>query len=255
MVLCTAGLARSQTPLSAEHAAVLAAIRAYALDYTQHLPDYTCFQVTKRRTVPVRASFGPARPDIIEEQLTFSNRKETYQVLSFNGIKVTNVEHFEVTGVILGGEFGRLLFTIFDPQSGTDFRFDGMSKRHGEKVVAFAYQVPQARGFHLNHRASGRALDSAIQGLVYADSETGKVLEITMKCVGLPADFGMKDVRLVLEYRPVAIADQEYLLPFHSEMHMRDERVSVTSQIDYTRYRKFVSDSKLTFEGDDGPKQ
>jgi hypothetical protein len=265
VLLFASAAARSQQPLSGEQATALTEVRAYALDYTKHLPDYVCTQVTKRSTVAARGA-GFIRPgiiappdnmipvpDIIEEQLTFSNQKETYQVLAFNGQKVTGVEHAEVSGVIVGGEFGTLLSKIFDPQTGAQIRFDGLAKLRGQKVVVFSYLVPQSQGMRFSQR-SRHAVDLAFQGLVYADAGTKQVLQITMKCVGFRGDYQIKEFRLLLEYKPALVAGQEYMLPFHSEIHVRDDKATVTSEIDYTRYRKFVADSTLTFGADASPK-
>jgi hypothetical protein len=251
VLLFAAGTALGEEGLSPEHAAELAAVRMYALDYTQHLPDYTCTQVTKRRTEP---AFHHASVAVIEEQLTFSNQKESYQVLKFNGERAIGVEHDQMTGVMTG-EFGTLLHRIFDPRSGATIVFNGMDKAQGRRMIVFGYQVPQDAGMILHAERPQRMISTAIKGQVRVDAESKQVLQITMLSVGLPRDFPTREVRLVLEYKSVPVAGREYMLPFHSELYTRNITTSVKSEIEYTQYRKFVSDATLKFDGDDSAKQ
>jgi hypothetical protein len=251
VLLFASAAVRGQAHLSPEHAEVLAIVKQNALDYIKRLPDYTCTQVTTRRTTPVRLVAQWTRPDVIEEQLTFSNRHESYQVVAINGQKVTGVEHSQISGAISQGEFGSLLYKIVAPESHTDFAFSGMATVHGRKVIQFAYEVPQSMGYRLFHASSPLLVFAGLKGTLYADAETKQVIRVTMQCIGLPADFPIKEVGLTLDYKTVSVGGQEYSLPVHSEMHLRDTTNEVKTEIEYTRYGKFVSDSKLTF-GDGG---
>ncbi len=255
--LLTALVARPEHALSPDQAAALAAVRQYALDYTAQLPDYTCIQITKRWTQRTAAA-QPARRDVIEEQVTFSSHKESYQVLTFNGEKAIGVDHDQITGAVISGEFGRMLYGIFNPQAGTAFQFGGVDKKHGQARMVFAYQVPQPTGMRLSFGPAGpseRAITAAFEGEVHADAGNKRVLRITAKSVGVASDFPVREVRVALEYKPVMVAGQEYTLPFHSEVHWRDIQTTVKSEIDYTQYRKFVSDATLKFDGDNDGKK
>jgi len=252
VLLLAAGTAQPEERLTPEQAAALSAIRAYALDYTARLPDYTCIQVTKRRTVVNRGTIRPAHKDVIVEQLTFSNHRESYQVLKFNGEKAIGVEHNDITGAMVSGEFGRLLSAIFDPQSGTTFQFEGAEKLQGRKMTVIAYRVPDENGMQLTTPA-GSAL-VGLKGQVRADAETNQVMQITAQSTGVPAGFQVREVRLALEYKAVPVAGQQYTLPFHCQAHWRNRDSSVHSEIDYTQYRKFVSEATLKFDGDDSAK-
>ncbi len=83
----TAALAVAQEPRSVD------AVRKYALNYVQSLPDYTCTQVTKRlysrqNFVPFGGGMfvpGANRNDAIEEELSFVGGSEHYKVTRMNG--------------------------------------------------------------------------------------------------------------------------------------------------------------------------
>src|SRR5689334_11078171 len=65
---------RTLTP--AEQAAVIEKVREHALSYTKQLPNYIC---TQRTLQVVRRSM-----DVIEEQISFVDNRETRRVLSIN---------------------------------------------------------------------------------------------------------------------------------------------------------------------------
>src|SRR5580692_4477094 len=112
----TAALAVAQEPPTVE------AIRKYALNYVQSLPDYTCTQLTKRlytrqNFVPFGGGMftpGTNRNDTIEEELSFVGGKEHYKVTKLNGFPPANTDHEQLGGTVSEGEFGSLLKHIFD---------------------------------------------------------------------------------------------------------------------------------------------
>src|SRR5579863_10204266 len=80
----TAGPKRPST--SAEQAAVIEKVRDQALRYTKQLPNYICIQRTRQmiqRPVVGQAMRGGV--DLIEEQVSFVDNRETRRVLSLNG--------------------------------------------------------------------------------------------------------------------------------------------------------------------------
>ncbi len=78
--------------LSADQTSVLEDTRAYAMQYTQQLPDFICTQTTHREVAAYMS--GTSTPvlldnssDIIEEQLSYVAGKERYIVLTIDGKK------------------------------------------------------------------------------------------------------------------------------------------------------------------------
>jgi len=71
-----------------------------------------------------------------------------------------------------------------------------------------------------------------------------------MKCTGIPRDFDFGSVNLTLDYKPVKIADAEYLLP--SEFSVRYETTGSGTFINarYKSCHRFSTDSTVTFAGD-----
>jgi hypothetical protein len=268
-LLCTflgAVSALAETPDPAEQSRVLEAVRDYALNYTARLPDFMCTQVTERTYFPNANLRERPLHDAIEEQLTFAGHKESYTVTKINGSAVTNVRHGQFGGILSSGEFGTLLSHTFDPNTGTDFRWDRWATQKGRRMYVFAFRVPQPKGYALVE--SKRTLLAAYKGLVYADPQTGAVWRIEMQC-DVPKDSEYKELDLTLDFRPTDVAGHEYVLPFHYHMHSRKVVPSdatstlisthvvseTTNEADYKAYRRFAADSSITFGSETNPQK
>jgi hypothetical protein len=239
-------------PDSIEQAETLAAMKSYALNYTKGLPNYMCVQTTHRHIEPTVRGYLPYG-DVVQEQLSFFDRKETYKVESIDGKAVANMEHNQLGGVVSSGEFGSMLHHIFDPETGTDFTWDHWATLRGKRMYVFAFSVPKSAGYSMYHGESKREYTSAYKGLVYADHETKEVMRIKMDCVGIPPDYPIHEVGLTLDYAPTKIGDQEFTLPFHFELHSREEKAVSKNEAQYRLYRKFGAETSITFTDEPTP--
>ena len=233
--------------LSQDQERVLASVRASALESTKKLPDFICTQITNRESIG-HTFTNVYTNDVIEEQLTFANQEESYEVLLINGKKVSGVQHMDLPGAISAGEFGSRLHAIFDPQSRAAFRWDRMTRLRGRGTYVFTFQVPREAGIRMFHQESGRETLAAYGGLIFVDAGTKEVIRIATH-VDLPPNFPIKGAEDVVDYRPVAIAGKDFTLPFHAEVHMRYDGHEFVNRIDYKAYHKFAAN--VTFHFDD----
>jgi hypothetical protein len=238
-------------PSPAELAAILAAMKEYALNYTKNLPNYVCVQTTRRRIEPTDRGYLP-QGDEVQEMLTFVDGKESYKVEMVNGKSQPNVKHEQLGGVVTSGEFGSMLFNIFDPDSGSEFHWDHWATLRGKLMYVFAYSVPKSKGYSMYHGESKREYTSAYQGLVYADVQSKVVMRIKMETEGIPADFPIHEVNITLDYSPTKIAEQDYVLPYHFELTSKEIKADTTNRADYRLYQKFGAEASITF-GDIAP--
>jgi hypothetical protein len=51
----------------------------------------------------------------------------------------------------------------------------------------------------------------------------------------------------MIEYKPIVIANKEYLLPSHSEVHMQDSALWYVNEVDFKDYHKFVAESTIHY--------
>ena len=233
-------------PSPAELDKILAAVRDYALNYTKSLPNYVCVQTTRRTIQPTVPGYLP-QGDKVQEMLTFVDGKETYKVEAINGKSETNVKHEQLGGVVTSGEFGSMLQNIFDPDTGADFQWDHWATLRRKPMYVFAYSVPKSKGYSMYHGESKREYTSAYKGLVYADVQSKAVMRIKMETDGIPGDFPIHEVNIMLDYSPTKISEQEYVLPYHFELTSKEVKAETKNDADYRLYQKFGAEASITF--------
>jgi hypothetical protein len=236
-------------PSSVEQEAILDEIRANAINYSNNLPNFLCTQVTRRSADPTGSGDHWKQLDTIQEQLSFFDHREKYVVTMMNGQPVTNRDHQKLGGATSEGEFGSMLYDIFNPATEADFHWEKWTTWHGRRTHIYSFEVSQQRSrYDIYHGPSDRHVVSAYKGLVYADAETRNVMRIVMECVNLPYDFPIQAVTQELRYKIAKIADQEFLLPEISELNSRENHYLVKNVISYHLYRKFSVEDKISYD-------
>ncbi|HWF11928.1 MAG TPA: hypothetical protein VG297_25845 [Bryobacteraceae bacterium] len=242
----TATPKRPSTP--AEQSAVIEKVRDQALSYTRQLPNYICTQRT--RQMIQRAVIRQGRVDLIEEQVSFVDNRETRRVVSLNGHPVAADSPDQQHGTASRGEFGNLLEVIFDPQTVANLKWTNPRTLDRRPLYVLSYRVPQSKGYTLTE--SKQRIQVPYQGFVYADPETLAVVRIEMKITPLdiPKNSEYLNAALTLDYRPEQVAGHEFILPAHYSLHYSMMTGIVFYDAEYTNYRKFSADATIQFEGD-----
>lgn len=238
-------------PDSMEQAEALAGMKEYALNYTGRLPNYLCVQITRRHYDPKDPRYR-AGGDVIQEQLSFYDKKESYIVQMINHQSVHNISHDRIGGVRSSGEFGSMLHNIFDPENEAKFDWDHWGTLRGKLMYVFAYRIEKEHGYGMADEEAHKTYVSAYTGLVYADKETKEIQRITLKTVEIPSSFTIKNVELKLDYQPTEISGHLYTLPFHYALDSDDIHGKSNNEADFKMYQVYGADTKITFE-DSGP--
>jgi hypothetical protein len=268
LVGATSGPAFDNPDLSPDQAKVLEAVRISAFEYTQNLPNFICRQITHREATN-DASFGtpfngPAYSrsgqavtgvsptsgspnDVIEEQLTFFDQMEHYDVVSVNSRKATGQQHMQFAGAISAGEFGSALANLFDPRSQASFEPDKMASISGRRAYVFKFHVPSQNGIVVIHHQTDQKILAAYSGRLFVDREKLQVLRITSE-LELPEGFPIRMATIQVDYKPVDIAGKTYDLPSHSELRIRDSARLYVNEIEFRNYRKFGTDSTIHYD-------
>jgi hypothetical protein len=244
--------AQAPPPDSMEQAEVLAAMKEYALSYTNKLPNFLCVQITRRHYDPKDPRYRSGG-DSIQEQINFYEHKEKYTVQMHNGASVHNISHDQLGGVTSSGEWGSMLHNIFTPESGAQFDWDHWGTLRGKPMYVFAYRIEKDRGYSMLDRETNKEYTSAYTGLVYADKETKEIQRITLKTVEIPSDFTIKDVELTLDYKATDISGHLYTLPFHFELNSVGIHGKSNNAADFKMYQVYGADTTITFVDDSAP--
>ena len=235
-------------PSAEEQERIIEAARENALSYTDRLPDFVCLQLTRRYVDPTGLEMDWLKRDEIKTRVSYFEHKENYEVLSVNNRVVNNRGMFELGGANSTGEFGSMLAELFDPRTGTRFRWARHSLLRRHPVYVFHYQVLRGRSRWRIRFDNSREIVTAYRGLVYIDKEGEQVLRIAMSATGIPADFPIQEAHSRLDYDFAEISGREFLLPLKAQMNMRQSKFLIRNNVEFRLYRKFSAESTLTFE-------
>src|SRR6266404_4721851 len=238
-------------PDSIEQKRILGEIIEGARNYSKNRPNYLCVQVTRRHYDPT-ASENWRLYDTVQEQVSYFDHKETYKVAMINGRAVANIDHHQLGGSTLSGDFGSIYSEIFAEETGTEFEWDHWATLRGRRMYVFSYHVPQSRSHFTISDETRRVVTAAYHGLIYADRDTKMVMRYKMECEGIPADFSVRDVKLDVNYDFIKIADQEYVLPLKTDLKSvantpRGKYMS-WNEAEFHLYRKFGTESNIIFD-------
>jgi hypothetical protein len=76
-------------------------------------------------------------------------------------------------------------------------------------------------------------------------------MRITMECDNIPASFPVQQAGEVLDYDFQKIAEREFVLPLKADLHSRAGRVMAWNEIEFRLYRKFGTETSITFDTPD----
>ncbi len=238
-------------PDSVEREKILDAVREYALNYTQSLPNFICNQTIRRQEDPTGTGDHYRSVDRLQEQLTYYDHQEKYKVMAVNNQMVENRDHMKMGGAMSSGEFGSMMYEIFEPTTAAEFEWTKFSKWDGVIVNVFSYRIPQDRSHYSITYNGEKSIISGYHGLVYARQDNNSIVRITLECDSIPHDFPVQDVKQDLRYALVKISDREFVLPSQWESHSRDHHALAWNTAEFNLYRKYETETTINFVTDD----
>ena len=237
----------SGSPDRSEQLKILGGAAEFVLDHELSLPNFICTQTTQRFSDPTGKENWRSM-DLIVERLTYFEHREEYKVFQLNG-QAVNLSHEELGGATSSGEYGSVLKGIFAPDSDAHFVWERYFTLRGQKMHVFSYAIPAAKSdYHIVVPRKKLERVTAYHGLVFIDVQRNSVHRVTLHADGIPPDFPVQDVSLVLDYDYTRIGDANYLLPLEFELRSRDSGWSLKNDVTYSDYRKFVADSNVRFD-------
>jgi hypothetical protein len=234
-----------------EQGKIIDEAREYVKNYTKNLPNFICVQVTRRDVAPSGSGTSWRREDTITTKLSYNQGREDYQVVLVNNTTPppgTTMD--KLGGTNSAGEFGSMMRDIFDRDSNARFNWDHWGKLRGRPAYVFAYDIEQ-RSSRFHVIAEKLDIVTAYRGLVYIDRDTKMVTKYTEIPYDIPEAFPVHNVELSLDYDFTKIGDSEFLLPLKSVNSSKSTRQLSRNEIEFRLYRKFGTESTITFETPD----
>jgi len=239
-------------PLRSEQDQILKSAAAHADSYSSSLPDFICTEMIHRYE-DLGGTGKWKLKDVLKVKLTYFEKREDYQLVAINNHPTARDYDFEsVGGAVSEGEFGTDLVNIFLPESQTRIRWDHWThlRRHAAHVFFYRIATANSRA-RIEFGYKGSRIESAIageHGFFYVDRESNQVLRIN-RTNDLPASFPVRKATMLLDYDFVTVGGRQFLLPLRADMRMATDYILTRNQIEFTDYRKFEGESKITFEG------
>jgi hypothetical protein len=238
-------------PSEEEQKKVLDQVRAYALNYTNSLPDFLCTQVTRRYIDPSGMEFW-GQQDVITARVAYVDHKEDYKLVLVNNHMVSgdNVSIHSVGGATSSGEFGSIMAQIFEPKTETTFGWERWATLRKHRAYVFNFRVTQTRSqWHVSYESKTNKNDivPAYHGLIFVDRDTLGVMRIT-QLTELPASFPIQQADTTLDYDLAEISGHEYMLPIKSVTRMREGKFLTKNDLEFRLYRKFSAEAEIKFD-------
>jgi VWFA-related protein len=261
------GAAGAPPPL-AEQRNIFQRVVSYVLDYAKRLPNLMCTEAILRfnddpwhRTVSQRALGRLHFTDAIGTQITYSNSGEETTVKTFDNHPYTGTK---LLGVTTYGEFGNAMIALIAPGSKTKAYWSHWEVLHGKRVAVFRYSVAQAGSqYSVSYGCAGtptHSVKAAYDGLVFLEAESGTILRITRMAVGLSPQFPTKVAKTAVEYGPISIGGDSFMLPIRSVSELdnpagcddfgKAHRLDSLNEIRFYDYRLFAAESKMVASGE-----
>ena len=240
-------------PDSIKQREMLDAARDYAINYTSHLPNFMCVEVT-RRFVDPRAQENYRSTGTILARVAYKEGQEDYKVYSINGKLVDQSMMSVRGGAVSTGEFGSMMHELFDPKSAAEFNWDHWGTIRGRLMAVYSYFIDSGHSSYSiaygDDEKDQQRIITAYQGLVYADPYTGEITRIKFVAVDIPKSFPVQATSETLDYDLVDISGQKYVCPLTAKLWMKSADGALKNDIEFRNYRKFSSDFNIKYESD-----
>ena len=225
---------------------IIADAKAAADAFTRELPNFLVQQATTRyysNSVPARWM----ATDVVTAEVRCVDGKEEYTNILVNGR--TTQQPIEKTGAWSTGEFVITLQDLFSPYTGAAFVRHGEETLGGRAAYVYDYSVRQAGSHWVLVGPDGRHEAPPYTGRVWLDREQHRVLRIEQRTSAITSALPYENAESTLEYGFVNIDGKSYLLPVASENMacLRGRADCTRNRIEFRNYRKFTTDSNVTF--------
>lgn len=233
-------------PDAAAQQKMLEAMGQYASDYISNLPNFICEQVTEQFQAGKKGNKWH-KGDTLTSTLTFNQGQEHRNLELVNNKPIKPGMRAWRTPLTTEGEFGVLLSRVFGGASNASFQWKGWQTLNGQRLAVFDYAIDQE---HSTLRLSRSDLAHAVvpyHGSVYGNPDTGVIWRVTDGASGLPADLDIKAIATSIDYEEVPIGAAKYLVPVKATVWTDTRDGQVRNEITFRNYRKFESQSTITF--------
>lgn len=238
---CTGAFAQTAPDATALDA-LLMRIKASAMRYEGHLPEFTCTEVTVRKEDSSGKGAHWRTVDTLEEVVSFaSTGPVSKNLVKRNGRPITgNMPGGLIENAVLSGAI--VPQGVFGAKSQPTFDWDHWETTSGHRIAVIAYQ---AVGVNYPDRKTRYALK--VSGRIIFDDSAGNLVRTESSSVG-PPGYPLGEVRVATDYAPVSLSDRGLILPTRAVVTTAVGKRLYQSDIQFSGYRKYQIDSTIRFD-------
>jgi len=239
-------------PSAEEKSRILQDAGTQALNYASSLPDFICTETVRRsEDLRGRPTIEWRLRDTLALRLSYFSHVEDYKLVAVNGHQTFRT-YEEMGGAVSQGEFGSLLISIFKHAGSTRFRWDHWTNLRRRPTHVYSFRIPIEESVYEVHYATEWHSDAsthvAQRGFIYVDPESKRVVRVYAEAYDIPSDFPVTNIYTLLDYDFVPVGGTPYLLPIRALVRMGTARIQTRNEVEFAGYRKFASDTSITFD-------
>jgi hypothetical protein len=253
----------STLPPEQEGNELLERARAATLAAADAMPDFIVKQLIKRSRAYGNTNNWQPQDNLTIAVAYRANAGEQYKVLAVNGVpraqettqKRDYSKDVDPGTTSSGVEYISAVAEVFKPQSDTKFKLVDTDLIQGRHTLVYEYEVSRDLS-QLTLRA-GEVEPAVVgsRGKIWIDRELNRVLRFEQIATEVPPDYPIRAASTLIDYEWVAIGENKFLLPTHSEILLTNVGRGVTMQsrndIRFRGYQKFGAELKVIDEIDE----
>lgn len=228
------------------------AVRSWALEYIETLPDFVCIQ-HNQSFLRYEPGDWQKRREIVA-RLQFIRGRESYKTVSVDG-KTSSKSFFRVAAG--QGHFGSVLHAMFHRRPQARFVYSGTDSTRGRPVDVFKVVHPKGYGLFIGVKRDGKPRKHTrvgYEGEIHVDKRSSAVVRIIFhRLFGIPAKFPIQQGTLQIDYDSVKVGEKYFWLPVErtstavGKHDSGQATVQTKTHTTWDNYKRFTVKTKLSF--------
>jgi hypothetical protein len=233
--------AQSDAPRQVE---LLARIRQHMKSRLEQVPNYTCLE-TVERFEQASSTAKSKRVDTIRIEVAQVNGNELF-AMPGKKFEAAHPSVYVKNGFTANGMFAMHSRALFLENSAR-FTYAGEEEIEGRKLVRYDYQVARAAsGFRIS--TGGRMAAVAYHGSFWSDPQTLDAYHFRLVAEDIPAELGVADAGMDIDYQSLRIGGAEALLPKRADLSSTEASGKKMRNITtFSNCKHYGSESVITF--------
>jgi hypothetical protein len=238
-----------------EPAVILEAVRMYAEEYSQSIPNFLCYRSTS--FLADKTGLGNWNKRLmLKERLLHLEDGDHHEIVEVDGETVGRDVRVFHGGITVSGEFGNIIRRIFSEKTKARFFWIGEEPNSvpgavDEPLVAIAFEVDQ-ENTSMTLSSGRREVKSGYRGELTVTKFSGQIVRVRLALDESEGKFPIRSASWDIQYAPTlveGIEGPELLLPVRAitEAYQRDG--FMRNEATYTEYQKYTAESNIQFGG------